>query len=85
MNLLTSTDLAFQLNDGKFEYNKRCGYVELGLLFLITVHEILLSYVIMYSVVNLTCYYFFSDYNLCIQVQDSCTLCSFVSPPCTST
>ena len=43
MNLLTSTDLAFQLNDGKFEYNKRCGYVELGLLFPITVHEILLS------------------------------------------
>lgn len=21
-----NTDLAFQLNDGKFEYNKRCGY-----------------------------------------------------------
>lgn len=55
MNLLTSTDLAFQLNDGKFEYNKRCGYVVLGLLFLITVHEILLTYVIMYSVLTLTC------------------------------
>jgi len=33
MNLLTSTDLAFQLNDGKFEYNKRCGYVALGQIF----------------------------------------------------
>lgn len=70
MNLLTSTDLAFQLNDGKFEYNKRCGYVVLGLLFVITVHKILLTYVIMYSVLTLTCYYFFSDYNLHIRVQD---------------
>ena len=23
----STTDLAFQLNDGKFEYNRRCGYV----------------------------------------------------------
>ena len=46
MKLLTSTDLAFQLNDGKFEYNKRCGYVTVRPLHFISEHVTFSSYFI---------------------------------------
>ena len=87
MNLLTSTDLAFQLNDGKFEYNKRCGYV--ALLFLLTVHEVLLSYIIMYNISKFYILLVITSFLTVIFVPEfkisSREHCSFVSPLYTST